>query len=70
MEKYYLVTVEEILSRTLKVKAESLEDAERKVDFAYDLCDIVLDAEDFSDKEITAREVTDEDLDLYEELED
>lgn len=68
-EKYYLVTIEETLSRTLKVKAESLEDAEEKVGDAYHNCEIILDAEDFVDKEITARETTNEDLSLYEELE-
>lgn len=68
-EKYYLVRIEETLSRTVKVKAESLEDAERKVEDAYYIGDIILDADDFSDKEFAAREVTDEDLELYEEVE-
>lgn len=67
-EKYYLVTVEETLSRTVKVKAESLEDAEDIVGAAYNNCEIILDAEDFVDKEITARETNGEDLDLYEEV--
>jgi len=67
-EKYYLVTIEETLSRTVKVKAENLEDAEDIVGSAYNNCEIILDAEDFVDKEITAREATDEDLDLYEEV--
>lgn len=69
--KYYLVTIEETLSRTVKVKANSLEDAERKVEDAYNppRCDIILDADDFCEKEITAREVTDDDLSLYEEVE-
>lgn len=67
-EKYYLVRIEETLSRTVKVKADSINDAERKVEYAYRNCDIVLDAEDFCDKEITAREVTDEDLSLYESV--
>lgn len=67
-EKYYLVTIEETLSRTVKVKAESLEDAERKVESSYRDCDIILDSEDYVDTEISAREVDDEDLSLYEEL--
>ena len=65
---YYLVTIEETLSRTVKVKAENAEHAYYKAERAYRECDIVLDAEDFCDKEITAREVTDEDLNLYEEV--
>ena len=67
--KYYLVTIEETLSRTVKVKAESLEDAEDIVGYAYHNCEIILDAEDFVDKEITARETNGEDLDLYEYVE-
>lgn len=68
-EKYYLVTIEETLSRTVKVKANSLGEAARKIEDIYYYGDIVLDADDFCDKEITAREVTDEDLSLYEEVE-
>lgn len=68
-EKYYLVTIEETLSRTVKVKAENIDEAWSKVNDAYRECEIVLDADDFVDKEITAREVTDEDLSLYEEVE-
>lgn len=70
MGKYYLVTIEETLSRTVKVKAESLEDAEEKVGTAYHNCEIILDAEDFVDKEITAREVDEEwdSLELFEEI--
>lgn len=70
MEKYYLATVEETLSRTVKVKADNLDEAYRKVKDAYRECEIVLDADDFVDKEITAREVADEDLSLYEEVEE
>lgn len=71
-EKYYLVTIEETLSRTVKVKANSIEEAERKVEDAYNppRCEIILDADDFCEKEITAREVANEDLDLYEEIEE
>ena len=69
-EKYYLVTIEEILSRTVKVKAESLEDAELKVEEGYYKEKIILDAEDVSSRDFTAKEVTCEDLDLYEEVEE
>ena len=68
-EKYYLVTIEETLSRTVKVEATSLNEAISKIEDAYYNCEVVLDADDFCDKEITAREVTDEDLSLYEEIE-
>ena len=67
--KYYLVTIEETLSRTVKVKANNINEAIDKVEDAYDNCDIVLDAEDFCGKEINARLVTDEDLSLYEDIE-
>lgn len=67
-EDYYLVTITETSSRTVKVKASSLEEAEFKAEIAYDTGDIILDADDFDEKEITAREVTDESLDWYEEL--
>ena len=72
MEKYYLVTIEETLSRTIKVKANSFEDAERKVEDAYKppRCEIILAADDYMETSFTPREVTDEDLDLYEELEE
>lgn len=68
-DKYYLVTVEETLSRTIKVKAESLDDAELKAEEGYYKEKIILDAEDVSSRNFTAREVTDEDLDLYYEME-
>lgn len=68
-EKYYLVRIKETLSRTVKVKANSLEDAESTVRIAYNNCDIVLDADDFNSSEIDAREAEDEDLSLYEEEE-
>ena len=67
-EEYYLVTITETSSRTVKVKANSLKDAEDKVELAYDKGDIILNADDFDEKEISAREVTDEDLELYEEV--
>lgn len=68
---FYLVRVEEILAKTLKVdksKVSSLEEAENYVAGLYRSGDIVLDSEDFYDKEITAREVENEDLSLYEDV--
>lgn len=68
-EEYYLVMVEETLSKTVKVKAKSLTEAEDIVTDAYTKGEIVLDYKDFDNNpEITARVVEDEDLDLYEEL--
>ena len=70
---FYLVRVEEILARTVKIdksKAGSLEEAENYVADLYRSGDIVLDSEDFYDKEITAREVENEDLSLYEDVSD
>ena len=71
--KYYLVTIEETLSRTVKVKAESLEDAERKVEDAYrpPRCEIILDADDNVEITFSPREATEDDcLDWYEEVEE
>lgn len=67
--KYYLVRVEETLSRTFKVKATSLEEAEEKMEQAYrEDGTVILDVDDFECGEIFGREVRDEDLSLYEEL--
>lgn len=43
--------IEETLATTVLIEAESLEEAERKVREAYDACKIVLEADDFVDKE-------------------
>lgn len=70
---YYLVRVEETLARTFKVsknKAQSLEDAEDIVTDLYQSGKINLEVDDFYDKTITAREVEDEDLSLYEDIAD
>lgn len=71
-EKYYLVTIEEILSRTVKVKANSLEEAERKIEDAYrpPRCEIILDADDHVETTFSPREVDEEwdSLELYEEI--
>lgn len=70
---FYLVRVEEILARTVKIdksKAGSLEEAEDYVRGLYRNGDIVLDSDDFFDKEITAREVENENLSLFEDVSD
>lgn len=64
----YLVTITETLTRTVKVNASNSDEAERKVERAYDKADIVLVAEDCDDVEFFARKHTDEDLSLYEEI--
>ena len=70
---FYLVRVEETLARTFKVsknKAKSLEDAEDIVTDLYQSGEINLDVDDFYDKTITAREVENEDLSLYDDIAD
>lgn len=70
---FYLVRVEETLARTFKIsknKAKSLEDAEDIVTDLYQSGEINLDVDDFYDKTITAREVENEDLSLYDDIAD
>ncbi len=70
---FYLVRVEETLARTFKVsknKAKSLEDAEDIVTNLYQFGEINLEVDDFYDKTITAREVENEDLSLYDDIAD
>lgn len=50
--KKFDVEITEYLQRTIKVAAESSQEAIEKVEEAYDKCKIVLDAEDFIKKEI------------------
>lgn len=57
----YAVNIKETLSRTVIVdNVESLEEAIEMVEQAYRNNDIILDAEDFSDKEISASDVFDD----------
>lgn len=66
----YLVRVAETLARTVIVEANSMEEAEDKVDQAYDDGQIVLDYDDFSEYEIEVRkEATDNESTYYETLE-
>lgn len=66
----YLVTIEETLSKTVLIEAESEEEAVDIVEDKYRNADIILDSENFCDKEITARLSThDDDISLYEEIE-
>lgn len=70
---FYLVRVEETLARTFKIsknKAKSLEDAEDIVTDLYRFGEINLGVDDFYDKTITAREVENEDLSLYDDITD
>lgn len=48
MEKYE-IEVKEVLSRTVIVEADSLEEAIDKVGVARDRCEIVLEADDFDE---------------------
>ena len=47
MKRYY-VSVTETLNKVVSVDAESKEEEKRKVQDAYDGCDIILDSENFS----------------------
>ena len=47
MKRYY-VSVTETLNKVVSVDADSKEEAKRKVQDAYDGCDIILDSENFS----------------------
>ena len=68
-DSVYLVTVTETLTRTYKVRAEDLDEAEALVEDEYRKGNVFLDsAEYFDDIEFSAREHTNEDLSLYPEL--
>ena len=47
MKRYY-VSVTEHLNKVVSVDAESKEEAKKKVQDAYDGCEIILDSENFS----------------------
>ena len=53
MKYEYKVNVKEILSRTITVEAEDSFEAEEKVADMVRNSEIILDAEDFTDREIT-----------------
>ena len=68
-DEIYLVTVTETLTRTYKVRAEDLDEAEALAEDEYRKGNVFLDsAEYLDDIEFSAREHTDEDLSLYPEL--
>lgn len=56
----YKVNIKEILSRTVEIEADSLEDANRKVHQLYDAEEIVLDSSDWQDTNIGEAEETEE----------
>lgn len=65
----YLVTIEETLSKTVLIEAGSEEEAVDIVENKYRKAEIILNCENFCDKEITARLSThDDDVSLYEEV--
>lgn len=67
-DSIYLVTVTETLTRTFQVKADNENEAKRIVEKEYEDGNIVLDYDDFNDVEFKTRKVTNECLDLYEEI--
>lgn len=56
----YKMNVKEILSRTVEIEADSLEDANRKVNQLYDAEEIVLDSSDWQETIIDEAEETEE----------
>ena len=68
-DSVYLVTITETLTRTVAVKATDIDEAERIVERKYENGWIVLDYDDFDGAELNTRKHTDEDLNLYEEIE-
>lgn len=50
----YLVHIKETLARTVKIEAESIEDAIEKAAEKWRDCEIILTADDFSEAEIQA----------------
>ena len=52
----YGISVREILKRTVIVKAESLEEAIQKVEAAVEREEIILDVDDYDDREIIPSE--------------
>jgi len=56
----YKMNVKEILSRTVEIEADSLEDANRKVHQLYDAEEIVLDSSDWQETIIDEAEEAEE----------
>ena len=61
----FAVTYEETLTRTYIVEADNQEDAETIIGEAVYYGDIVFDADDFIDYEVSGREATEEDEEYY-----
>ena len=58
--KTFEIIVQELLSRTISVQAQNIEEAIEKVNQMYRKTEIVLDAEDFLQKEKIPETVTNE----------
>lgn len=66
----YLVRITETSAHTVIVEANSMQEAEDKVNNAYDNGQIMLDYDDFDEYDIEVqREATDFDKELYDVLE-
>ena len=52
----YGISVKEILKRTVIVEAENVEDAVRKAEEAVEREEVILDVDDFDDREIVPSE--------------
>ncbi len=55
-EREYDITIREILQRTVKQRARSKEEAQQIVEEKYYNQEIVLDSEDFSERQFICRE--------------
>ena len=69
-DSIYLVTVTETLTRTVIVRTDNEDKAREIVEREYENGHIVLDYDDFDEWEINTRKHRDEDLNLYEEIEE
>ena len=70
-EKYFLVDIVEHYSKRVKVKAKDFDEACAKVDEACREGKVKMNGDDYADGEITdGKEVTNEDLSMYEEVEE
>ncbi|WP_297975256.1 DpnD/PcfM family protein [uncultured Capnocytophaga sp.] len=67
METFKII-IQELLSRTVSVQAQNIEEAIEKVNQMYKNAEIVLDAEDFEEKEIIPVTLKDEKEVLIKEI--
>ena len=69
-DSIYLVTVTETLTRTVIVRTDNEDKAREMGEREYEKGHIDIDYDDFDEWEINTRKHRDEDLNLYEEIEE